>query len=151
MKKKIGKKHCSVKKKIQNLYLFLFWCYMIEKTEKHWSRQFLNAVEREPFPTRVLNPKACEVQGCSPGGGFGGAKPPTHKKKIRQKKKKIVWNVCTFFYKSDEKKCWTLFFTIFFQIYFFFINFFSALKSSETYAKKILWPNIFMILWSAYP
>ena len=48
----------------------------------------LNSVEREPVLTRVLNPKACVVQGRSPGegggegGGGGAAKPPAKKKYI---------------------------------------------------------------------
>ena len=39
----------------------------------------LNAVEHEAVPTRVLNPKAWEVQGRSPGGHAGG-KPHATKK-----------------------------------------------------------------------
>ena len=39
------------------------------------------AVEREPVPTRVLNPKAGGVQGRSPGWGCGGAKHLANKKK----------------------------------------------------------------------
>ena len=49
----------------------------------------MNTVEREPVPTRVLNPKECGVQGRSrPGGGVQGNKAPSAKKmekKIRQK------------------------------------------------------------------
>ena len=33
---------------------------------------------------RVLNPKGCRVQGCSPAGGAGGPSPPL--KKNREKK-----------------------------------------------------------------
>ena len=49
---------------------FELWCV----TEKHGSRQFLNAIEREVVPNRVLNPKACGVQGRSPGGRCGKVK-----------------------------------------------------------------------------
>ena len=44
----------------------------------------LIAVQREPVPTRVLNPRTCVVQGRNPGGGYGGG-APTHKK-IEKKK-----------------------------------------------------------------
>ena len=53
--------------------------------EKSGSVFALNAVEREPIPTRVLYPKTCGVQGRSPGRGCGGSKPP-RKKKVRKKK-----------------------------------------------------------------
>ena len=43
------------------------------------------AGEREPVPMRVLNPKACGVQGRSPGGGCGGGKAPL----IKMEEKKI--------------------------------------------------------------
>ena len=52
----------------------------------------LSANLREP----VLNPKACGVQGCSPGGGCGGWSPPAHN---------FLFNFQNFFsLKSDEKK-----------------------------------------------
>ena len=69
-----------------------------------------HTVKREPVPIRVLNPKACGVQGRRPDGGCRAAKPPTKKKSdisffqkyffSIQKQFffiKIVWNVCRFF------------------------------------------------------
>ena len=47
--------------------------------KKKSSDFLLIAVEHEPVPTRVLNPKSCGVQRRSPGGGCGGAKPPRKK------------------------------------------------------------------------
>ena len=46
------------------LYTFFF--------EKSGRVLCINAVELEPVPTRVLNQKACEIQGRSSGGGCLG-------------------------------------------------------------------------------
>ena len=62
----------------------------------------LNAFEREPVPSRVLNPKAYGVQGFSPGGGCGGMKAPP-KKKIK------IYIYIFFFFKISN--------FFFFQIY----------------------------------
>ena len=48
----------------------------------------LNAIERVPVPTKVLNPKACGIQGVQPRWGCGGAKPSARKK---------IENLSTFF------------------------------------------------------
>ena len=60
------------------------------------------AVEHEPVPTRVVNPKACGVQGRSPSGGCGGAKP--HVKKRFDEK----------MFENFSKKCQNFLFSIFF-------------------------------------
>ena len=52
--------------KFQILLIFIFRVIV----EKHWSRKLLNAVEREPVPNKVLNPKAYGVQRYSPGRGW---------------------------------------------------------------------------------
>ena len=53
------------------------------------------AVEREPVPMRVLNPKASGALGGDPGGGAAGRSPP--QKKIDKK------NVFFFFLKVKKK------------------------------------------------
>ena len=58
-----------------------FFFYRNKRCYKFFSFFCWNAVEREPVPIGILNPKACGVQGCSPGGGCRGTQPPAHKKK----------------------------------------------------------------------
>ena len=77
--------------------------YMFEKS----GRVFCwHTVKREPVPIRVLNPKACGVQGRRPDGGCRAAKPPT--------KKNLIFH----FFKN---------------IFFLYKNNFFKLKLSETY------------------
>ena len=59
-----------------------------------------NTVECEPVPTRFLNPKACGVQGRSPGGGCAGTEPHTHKKNW-EKRNDICFEHDFFFLKSN--------------------------------------------------
>ena len=60
------------KNQISDFSNFHFSSYV----EKQWSRQFLNDVEREPVPTRVLNPKPCGDLDVAPVGCAGGLSPP---------------------------------------------------------------------------
>ena len=66
---------------------------------------------------KVFNPKACGVQGRSPGGVCGGTKPPVHKKKLKKK--------------FSTKKTFKIFYNIFSK----------NISSSNLFCLKIILPS----------
>ena len=117
--------HLERKIKFQIFPIFIFWVIQNNTV----AANSFNAIGRKPVPTRVLNSKACEVQGCSSGGGCRGAKPPG--KKILSWNIKIKKIIFYFWNLQKDRQSAEFFFIIFPILFSTFRNFHQVSTISE--------------------